>query len=103
MPDRLTQLEKLHGADPADPFLTYGIALEHAKTGDAAAAIQWLDKTLALDADYCYAYFQKARLLDESGDLDAARRTIRQGIDAARRCGDDKALGELTELLESMA
>lgn len=100
MTDRLTQLHKLFEADSSDPFLTYGIALEHAKTGEHDEAITWLDKTLELDRNYCYAYFQKAKMLDEKGDSDAAATVLRDGINIARAAGDDHAASEMQELME---
>jgi tetratricopeptide (TPR) repeat protein len=98
---RLAQLQKLHAADPRDPFLTYGIALEVAKTGAIDDAIAWLDKTLALDAKYCYAYFQKGKMLDEKGETDAARAVLKTGI-AIAQTADAHAASEMATLLEGM-
>ena len=63
MSDRLEQLKKLHDVDPNDPFLTYGIALELSKDDLLEEAVTWLDKTIAIDADYCYAYTRKPKCL----------------------------------------
>lgn len=95
---RLEQLTKLHHADPADPFCTYGIALEHGKAGRYDEAIAWLDKTLGLDAKYSYAYFQKAKMLIEKGEEDAARATLNTGIDSARKAGGAEALHAAEEM-----
>ncbi len=102
MPDRLEQLTKLHEADPRDPFCTYGIALEHAKADRHDEAIRWLDQTLTLDPQYCYAYFQKGRLFIERGDETVARDVLNQGIQAAVNAGDEHARNELSELLASL-
>ena len=102
MSDRLTQLEKLHAADPNDPFLTYGIALEHFKLDDHNAAIEWLDRTLALDEHYCYAYFQKAKVLSDQGDDDEAKAVLDTGMKAAIEAGDDHARSEMMELMETL-
>ena len=40
-------------------FLVYGLALEHKKAGNASEAISLLDRVVALDPGYCYAYHQK--------------------------------------------
>ncbi len=98
MSDRLDQLLKLHAADPRDADLPYMIALEHAKAGDATEAIGWLDKTLALDPHYHYAYFQKAKALDEEGEQPDAIAVLDEGIAKATQANDTKALGELQEL-----
>jgi tetratricopeptide (TPR) repeat protein len=101
MSPRLAQLHKLHNADPTDPFLTYGIALEVSKTGAYDEAIAWLDKTLAIDAKYCYAYFQKAKMLSAKGDDDAARTVLKTGIGIAQTA-DAHAASEMSELLASL-
>lgn len=102
MSDRLAQLLKLHQSDPRDPFLTYGIALEHGKRGDLDEAITWLDRTLASDPRYCYAYFQKAKMLGELGRCADACRAAELGLAAAGEAGDAKAAGELSELLTAL-
>ena len=103
---RLDQLTKLYESDPSDPFLTYGIGLEHSNAGDFETAIQWLDKTLEIDAGYCYAYFQKAKALSEMGKDDDARATAQEGIRQAGSIDpatgvarDAHAQSELSELL----
>lgn len=100
MSDRLEQLKKLHAVDPNDPFLTYGIALELAKEDLLEEAVTWLDKTIEMDADYCYAYYQKAKMLGEMGEDKQVATCIQLGIEAAKRTNDGKALSELSELLE---
>ncbi|MEM1026995.1 MAG: tetratricopeptide repeat protein [Planctomycetota bacterium] len=105
MSDRLPQLEKLHAADPHDADVTYMLALEHAKGEgpDAAAqALRWLDRTLALDPGYHYAYFQKAKLLDAQGDPEAAHATLDAGLARAQADGNTKAFGELEDLKVSL-
>lgn len=105
MPTRLEQLTKMHAADPGDPFCTYGIALEYAKVGQVDEAIQWLDKTLAVDGNYGYAYFQKAKMLLEKGQEAAARQVLNTGIATARKHGTPDSLHaaeEMTTLLESV-
>ncbi|MEM1354282.1 MAG: hypothetical protein AAGC44_03070 [Planctomycetota bacterium] len=98
MTDRLAQLETMHAADPADADLPYMIALELGKTQDFTGAIDWLDKALAINAHYHYAYFQKAKMLSELGDDADAVEALTLGIERAEQAGDMKALGELSEL-----
>lgn len=98
MTDRLEQLQKLFAADPNDADLPYMIALDYAKAGDTPSALDWLDQTIALNAHYHYAYFQKAKLLDEDGEGADALVVLDDGIKLATEAGDAKALGELQEL-----
>ena len=100
MSSRLEQLQKLFDADPNDPFVTYGLALEHFKLGRHDEAIEWLERTIELDEHYHYAYFQKAKALGELGRDDDAKHTLRTGVELAHQANDDKAKQELTELLD---
>lgn len=102
MTDRLEQLQKLFAADPQDADLPYMIALEHGKAGDTDAAIDHLNQTIALNAHYHYAYFQKAKLYDHDGETDEALAVLDEGITLATKSGDSKALGELQELRTMM-
>lgn len=105
MSDRLTQLLKLHESDPRDPFVTYGIALEHAKAQRFDEAIRWLDRTLDIDAQYCYAYYQKSKALSELGEDEQAKAVLRTGIAVARQAGNPDAAHaaeEMTTLLQAL-
>lgn len=103
MTDRLTTLEQMHGADPADADLPYMIAIEHGNAERFDDAIAWLDKTLALNDHYHYAYFQKAKMLSELGEDEDAVIVLDQGIAKAANANDGKALGELQELRGMLA
>ena len=98
--NRMEQLHKLLERTPSDPFLLYGIALEHKKADEGRAAIEWLDKTLAIDAKYCYAYYQKGQILESLGETEAARQTYQAGVKAAREAGDGHAQGEIQGALD---
>lgn len=98
MPSRLETLQKLHAADPADADVPYMIGLEHSKADDPQEAVTWLDRCLALNPSYHYAYFQKAKMLSELGEDDDAVAAVDAGIQRAAADGDAKALGELKEL-----
>ena len=100
MADRLSQLLSMLDREPHDAFLLYGVAMEHKKAGDDAAALDYLDRTIAADAGYCYAYYQKGQVLESTGDEVAAREAYRAGIDAAERVGDAHAKSELTTALD---
>lgn len=95
----IAQLTKLLAVDPADTFVLYGLAQEHARLGEHAQAVEWYNKCLAIDPHYCYAYFHQARSFQALGDSAAAIATVRKGIEAARKVQDGKALGELQGLL----
>lgn len=98
----IEQLQRLLELEPGDAFLIYGIAQEHLKAERYAEAIEWFDRTIDADADHCYAYFFKARALDEQGLQDEALVVCDAGIANARRIGDAKALSELSGLRDEI-
>jgi tetratricopeptide (TPR) repeat protein len=99
MTERLQKLQAMLAATPDDPFLLYGIAMEHKKADDGKAALEFLDRTIAADPGYCYAYYQKGLVLESTGDLDKAKATYRDGMTAADRKGDAHARGEIEAAL----
>jgi Tfp pilus assembly protein PilF len=99
MNDRLQKLEQLLQRDPKDTFVLYGIAMEHKKAGRANEAADYFDRVLSIDPGYCYAYHQKGLLFESTGDMEAARRVYRQGIEAATKKGDAHAAEEIAAAL----
>ncbi len=98
--ERMSKLTAMLQKQPNDTFLLYGLALEHKKVGEPQQAIELLDKVIAADRGYCYAYHQKGLVFESIGDLESARRSYRDGIEAARRKGDTHAVGEIQGALE---
>ena len=95
----MRQLRQMLQRQPDDPFLLYGLAMEYKKAGDADQAIAHFDHVLRRDPNYCYAYYQRAQVQESLGDVEAAKRTLRDGIEAARRSGDAHALSEIEAAL----
>lgn len=100
--DRLRKLQAMLEKQPNDAFLLYGVALEHKKAGRATEAIHFLDRVIQVDPEYCYAYHQKGLVHESTGDAGAARRSYREGIEAATRKGDLHAKGEIEAALDML-
>lgn len=98
--DRLTKLQRMLEKTPADPFLLYGIALEYKKAGNSSQALEYLNKVIGIDPGYCYAYHQRGLVYESTGDMDSARKSYREGIEAAKRTGDAHAQGEIEGALQ---
>lgn len=98
----LDQLQKLLVADPTDPFVPYAMAMEHAKLGQLVTALDFFDRCLGLDASYCYAYFHKAQVQKTLGDRLGAEASLVQGVAAAKKAQDSKALSEIQGLLDEL-
>jgi Tfp pilus assembly protein PilF len=98
--DRLRQLQQMLEKSPDDAFLLYGIAMELKKVGDAGRALEYLDRVIRTDPGYCYAYYQRGLLHESTGDIDAAKRSYREGVQTAVRTGDAHAQGEIQAALD---
>jgi Tfp pilus assembly protein PilF len=99
---RMLQLQQMLLKEPDDTFLLYALALEHKKAGEATHAIERLDRVIALDPGYCYAYHQKGLVYQSSGNPSAARQAYRDGIEAAQKKGDAHARQEIEAALMEM-
>ncbi|MCA9286859.1 MAG: tetratricopeptide repeat protein [Phycisphaerales bacterium] len=99
---RIEQLRRLLDKEPNDAFCLYGLGQEYARRGDSTSAVQWYDRAIAADPDMSYAYFHKARVLQEADDIDGAVATLRAGLEAARRANDAKATNEIAGYLDEL-
>ena len=102
MSNRQAELERLLKKEPADPFLRYGLAMEHKKAGRFAEALEWFARTLEADDTYCYAYYQQGQVHEALGDTDAAKAAYVRGIARARACNDAHAAGEMQAALDML-
>jgi len=98
MSERLQKLTAILALDPADPFVLYGIAQEHAKVGEHAIAIGYYERCLAADPTYCYGYYHMAKSLASADRLAEANAVVADGVRMALKMGDGKASGELSTL-----
>lgn len=100
MSSRLAELERLLRNEPNDPFLRYGLGMEHKKAQRLDEALDWFARTLEADPTYCYAYYQQGQVHESRGDSEAARAAYEQGITIARQCNDQHAAEEMQAALE---
>jgi tetratricopeptide (TPR) repeat protein len=100
MTDRLSKIQAMLQTSPDDAFLHYAASLEHRKSNDLYRALASLDRTIAIDPNYSYAYFQKGQVLEEQGQPGQASRAYQAGLEAARRAGDARAMSELQAALD---
>ena len=99
---RKQRLEEMLAEAPDDPFLRYGLAMEHAGAGAHEEAANSLRELIRLHPDYVPAYFHAGKALLELGRDDEAREVLRAGIAAAAAKGDGHAAGEMEQLLDSI-
>jgi predicted Zn-dependent protease len=99
---RRQKLEEMLAVDPNDPFLHYALALELVKLGERIAGLKRLSEMSVQFPDHVPALFRRGQLLAEDGDAAAARDVLNQGIRVALRVGDEHAVAEMRELLETL-
>jgi tetratricopeptide (TPR) repeat protein len=99
---RRAKLEQMLSKQPADPFLHYGLAMELAKEGQIAEALNQFEQTLKLDSGYIAVYFQQANLLAGQGRTDEAKTTLQSGIEIARQKNELHSADEMQSLLDSL-
>jgi tetratricopeptide (TPR) repeat protein len=99
---RREKLEEMLKSSPDDPFLHYGLAMEHRTAGAMELALAELQKVLELDPDYVAAYFHRGQFLAEQGAVEPARQTLQRGIEVARRTGDEHAAQEMAGFLATL-
>lgn len=101
--DKLQQLFKMLEREPRDTFLLYGIGMEYKKLSDDKQAIDYFSKVIAIDPNYCYAYYQMGQAHERAGAIDEARQAFQNGVEAAARAKDSKARDELQAALDMLS
>jgi predicted Zn-dependent protease len=99
---RRQMLEEFVAAKPGDAFARYGLAMECANSGDAAAADENFKALFSSHPDYVAGYFQYGQFLAKSGRTEDARAALTTGIATARRTGDAHAQSEMEAALAEL-
>ncbi len=92
--NRIQLLRQFIQEEPGDPFNVYALAMEFLD-GDPAQARTLFDQLLMEHPDYLATYYHAAALYADAAERDRAAQLYEQGIDLARRQGNDKTLLEL--------
>jgi thioredoxin-like negative regulator of GroEL len=99
---RKEQIEAMLRDEPDDPFLRYGLAMEHVSAGADQEALRCLHGLLEIAPAYVPAYVQAGRALIRLGRDDEARAVLQAGIAAAEKQGDAHAAGEMAGFLQGL-
>lgn len=100
--ERLSKLLALHAAEPNDGFVLYGLAQECQKLGQFDEAIRWYDRAIEADPKQCYAFFHKAKTLEQARRHGEIADVLRAGLARARAVGDFKAASEIEGFLDDV-
>jgi thioredoxin-like negative regulator of GroEL len=100
--DRITLLNEILAANPADSFARYGLAQEYSNAGRIEEALREFKALIEKNADYTPAYFMAAQTLAKAERIDEAKRMLVDGVSSARRTGNTHAQSEMTAMLEEL-
>jgi tetratricopeptide (TPR) repeat protein len=95
-------LKNMVALNPRDSFARYGLAMEHANTGNLEQAVLEYRTLLELNPDYAAAYFHGGQALEKLGQVDQAAEMYRQGIETTARTGDQHTRSELQAALDML-
>ena len=98
----IDEIRNLLRNEPGDVFLNYSLAMLQKKEGLDKEALVSFDRCIELDPDYIAAWFHKGMFLAGLGEVDEAKIVLEAGIARARECGDEHALGEMSEFLATL-
>lgn len=99
---RKEQLEAMLAEEPNDPFLRYGLAMEHVSGGDDRTAVECFRDLLAVAADYVPAYLQGGQALARLNRPAEARELWTRGVAVARQKGDAHAADEMSGMIATL-
>jgi Tfp pilus assembly protein PilF len=100
--ERIEKLKSFLEQNGEDSFVQHALALEYVKlNNDVAAKEQW-EALLQRDENYVGSYYHLAKLLERSGENEAAIATYEKGMAIAKQVGDRHAYNELQAALEDM-
>ena len=102
MNKRLAMLEQLVASGKADAFARYALAMEYRKESRFEEALSAFRALRELDPEYLALYLMAGQLLIEHDRGADAVEWLEQGLEVARRRGDQKALSELQAALDEV-
>jgi predicted Zn-dependent protease len=100
--DKVAGLKEILERDPTNAFARYGLAMELAGQGETDAALSEFDRLRADHPDYVAGYFMAAQALARARRSQEAKQRLADGIDCARRTGNQHAQREMQAMLDDL-
>jgi Tfp pilus assembly protein PilF len=98
--DRIAQLQQFLEKSPGDAFVQHALALEYIKRGDDATAKNLFQNVLTANEDYVGSYYHLAKLLERTGEREAAIAVYEKGLAKSKALGETHAYNELQAAYE---
>jgi Tfp pilus assembly protein PilF len=99
---RLKQILAWLGESPDDPELRYALAMEYRSLGDDERTAESLRSLITDRPEYVASYLMLAQTLVKLIRDDEAKSVLRSGIAAAKKSGNEHAMGEMAGMLDSL-
>jgi len=100
--NRIDKIKEMLLNSPADSFLQHALALEYIKLGMEADARKLFETILEREPGYVGSYYHLAKLLERTGETDAAMKVYEKGMEETKKAGDNHAFGELRSAYEEL-
>lgn len=98
--DRIEQLNAFLQSSPNDSFVQHALALEYIKQGNDAAAKTLFENVLETNEDYVGSYYHLAKLLERTGEREAAVAVYEKGLAKCKALNEAHAYNELLAAYE---
>ncbi|MBK6826150.1 MAG: tetratricopeptide repeat protein [Chitinophagaceae bacterium] len=99
---RIDKIRAMLVSQPADCFLQHALALEYIKLGNEEEARRLFEEILNREPGYIGSYYHLAKLLERTGQTDAAIQVYEKGMEESKKAGDQHALSELRSAWEEL-
>lgn len=100
--NRIDKIKEMLATSPTDNFLQHALALEYTKIDEDQKARILFENILTASPDYIGSYYHLAKLLERSGERNAAIECYEKGMQAAKAAGDMHAYNELQSAYEDL-
>lgn len=100
--DRIEKLKAFLEQNPADSFVQHALALEYIKLNRDEEARKEFEALLERDQNYVGSYYHLAKLLERTGEKDAAISCYEKGMQVAADIKDSHAYNELQAAYEDL-
>ena len=100
--DRIEKLNEFLRDNPADSFVQHALALEYIKLGNDDEARKLFEAIVEREPGYVGTYYHLGKLLERTGDNDAAVKVYEKGMSEAKKAGENHAYGELRGAYEEL-
>lgn len=95
MSDRLKLLQSMLEKSPKDSFLLFAIAKEYEGLGKNDDALDFFLNLKESQPDYVGLYYHLGKLYEKNDEIEKAFFTYKDGMEVAKKAGDQHALSEL--------